>query len=143
MHAAKPPSSFPRSFGRVTPDSAPPIERATETIRPSQTFREKYCARFDVPMERFEKKLVWDSLNWPAKLIWWWRWIDRDFFAPDFELARAVAPMTKRRGFWSVISDFPYHPGNQGLLRKTFHLRVSSARLHRILQRELPEDSAS
>lgn len=92
--------------------------------------------RFNLPEHRFESEVVWHSLHWPAKLVWWWRWFDGDFFAPDFELVRAVGAMSSRGDYWDLAAGFRHHPGNRGVWRRTFNLRLSPSHLHRIVERE-------
>ncbi|HVZ66350.1 MAG TPA: hypothetical protein VG936_17440 [Lacunisphaera sp.] len=105
------------------------------------TFRELYCARHGIAPGRFEHVLIRRCLHWQARPFAWVLRLNRDYFAPDFEFARAVGELRSRRGFRAEAAEFHYHPKNRGLLRSVLRLRVSSQRLQSIFEREIRENA--
>jgi len=104
---------------------------------PLKTFREIYCERHGIAQDKFERVLVWRSLHWPARPLFWLGRFYRDYYSPDFEFVRSVGELRSRRGFRNEAAEFHYHPQNRGLLRTLFRLRVSSRRLQAIFEHEI------
>ena len=89
-----------------------------------------YCEKFNCPAAQFEERVLWQCL-YPqsaelARMIWR---INRDFFLPDLELIRMVAPLTDADDLKSEISYFRYHLTAQGILRGRLRVRLSGQRL--------------
>ena len=107
-----------------------------------KTFRELYCERHGVALDRFERVLLWRCLHWPARPFHWLLRMNRDYYSADLDFIRGVGDLKSRRGFHNEAAEFHYHPGNRGFLRQRLLLRVSSQRLQTVFEREIsPADS--
>jgi len=105
-----------------------------------KTFREIYCERHGIPLQQFERSLLWRALHRQACPFYWLLWLNRDYSSPDFEFIRGVGELRSRRGFRNEAAEFHYHPKNRGMLRTLLRLRVSSHRLQAIFEHEIQQD---
>ena len=102
-----------------------------------RTFRELYCERRGISADRFEHDLVYRSLHWYARPIYWLLGLNREYTSPDFEFARGVGDLRQWREFRNEVAEYHYHPHNHGFLRTVLRLRVSAQRLQALLEREI------
>jgi hypothetical protein len=102
-----------------------------------RTFRELYCESRGIGFEEFEHELVYRSLHWQARPIYWLLGLSREYTSPDFEFVRAVGDLRQWREFRNEAAEYHYHPHNRGFLRTVLRLRVSTQRLQALVEREL------
>jgi hypothetical protein len=102
-----------------------------------KTFRELYCERHGIAVDRFEHDLVARSLHPQARPVYWLLGLNREYTSPDYDFVRGVGEMRRWQEFRNEAAEFHYHPRNRGFLRTVLRLRVSTHRLQRILQQEL------
>lgn len=103
------------------------------------TFSEAFCVAHDVPPENFVPTVFARTLYPQARpLVCLCRAIDRNFFAADLDLIRATGALRRCRDFPDDVIDFNHHPANQGFLRRTLRIRISTKRLKILLRETLP-----
>ena len=95
-----------------------------------ETFQEKFCRHFDVPIKRYDKMALrfalypharWLCLLGPKHLLN----IDRSFVA-------AVGELTRHRDFLEEVQNFQRHDENRIFWRRTVRLRVSVERMQEL-----------
>ncbi len=97
------------------------------------SFRERFCRRFGVPPETFQRAILRRSLYPHVRP--WFVLIDRlspNFFALDRELAAETGRVTERRDFYFALDDFREHPNARKFHRRVLRFRVSSQRLEAV-----------
>jgi hypothetical protein len=126
--------------------SRPVVIRPRPTLLPTEgvllegkTFREIYCARFEVPNERFEIDLLRRCLPAQARLLApMLRRVTRNFFDVDVVFLRAVGAVRTTTGMRNRIEDFRDDPRNRRWSRMQLNLRVSTRRLLDIADEIVP-----
>lgn len=110
--------------------SASPIQR--------RTFSELYCVQNGIDQTRFAQHVLRRTLYPHARLLKPVLDVFRpDHFAADLDLIRAVGLLRRMRDVPAESEEYVHHPANTGMLRHTFRLRTSSARLHRVMRATL------
>jgi len=108
------------------------------------TFAECFCARNNVPREKFVRAVFKRTLYRRAYLL---RWLlplmHPNYFAADFDLIYGVENLRRVRDFVLEAERFNAHPANHGWLRRTFCLRVSTSRLKALIRETMPRKSSS
>lgn len=104
-----------------------------------KTFRELYCERRGIHADRFEHELVFRSLTWQARPIYWLLGLNREYTSPDYDFVRGVGDLRNWREFRNESIEYYYHPHNRGFLRTVLRLRVSAQRLQHVLEREFKD----
>lgn len=104
-----------------------------------KTFRELYCERRRIPIDRFEQELVRRSLHLQARPVYWLLGLRRSYTAPDYDFVRGIGNLRQWRQFHEEAVEYHYDPRNRGFLRAVLGLRVSVLRLQKILRQELPD----
>jgi hypothetical protein len=103
------------------------------------TFSECFCAKHNIPPEKFARAVFRLSLY---RRTYFFRWllplISQNYFAADFDLVYGVERLRRMRDFVSEAEHYNEHPGNRGFLRRTLRLRVSTTRLKAIIRETLP-----
>ncbi|WP_438479968.1 hypothetical protein [Oleiharenicola lentus] len=103
-----------------------------------KTFRELYCERHHLPLEKFERVLVARSLSWQAKPFWWLLGLNDDYTSADREFVRSVGGLRKRRDFRNEVFEFHNEPSNRRFfLRRVLGMRVSGEKLQKIFEQEM------
>ena len=103
-----------------------------------KTFRELYCERRRLDPSQFEEEVLHRSLYPHARLVSWpLRCLNRNYFGADRDFIRGVGGLTCRLDFRSEMSEYFYHPGNRGFLRRVLRLRVSAGQLRRFFKEEI------
>ena len=97
----------------------------------SETFREKICRHFEVPLARYEETVLQLTLYPHAR--WLRRFKARDWLAPDRSFIAEVGRLTRRRGFAELAMDFQCEPRNHRFWRRALRLRVSVQRMQDLL----------
>ena len=99
-----------------------------------KTLAELFCARHGVPTENFEQAVLTRCLYPQARVL---RNLlvltDAEYFEPDLELIRATGQLTRASGFAAEVSEYNYHAGNSGRLRREWKLRLSVTRLRALV----------
>jgi hypothetical protein len=104
-----------------------------------RTFRELYCERRGISADRFEHELVYRSLHWQARPVYWLLGLNREYTSPDYEFVRSVGDLRRWKEYREEAIEYHYHPRNRGFLRTALRLRVSAQRLKDILDREFKD----
>jgi hypothetical protein len=103
------------------------------------TFAESFCAKNNIPPEEFARAVFNRVLYRRTHFVkWLLPLINHNYFAADFDLIYSVESLTRRRDFDIEVARFHEHPGNHGWLRRTFCLRVSTARLKKLVRQTMP-----
>jgi hypothetical protein len=93
-------------------------------------FRDRFCSRFGVAPERFEKAVFRRTAYTLARCL---RAIipgtSPEFFAPDDDFIAGVARISRRSDFAEEAEEFAHHPANRGFLRRVLRIRVSIGRM--------------
>ncbi|MCR6630479.1 MAG: hypothetical protein NVV74_10735 [Magnetospirillum sp.] len=87
------------------------------------------------PLEKFERAVVFRCLHLQAKPLWWLLWLNRDYYAADFDFVGGVGSLRSQRDFRTEVSEFHYHPRNRGLLRSGLQLRVSAKKVQKLFEK--------
>lgn len=116
---------------------------ATQSLA-RRPFRECYCLKHEITPESFKSHLLAQAIYPHARLlapllktVW------PDYFLPDYDLICSTALIRRSRDFPAEIDAFYHHPGNTGLLRRFFRLRISTSRLHREVRSALTPNADS
>jgi hypothetical protein len=108
------------------------------------TFAELFCERYHVAPADYARAMFWRCLHRRglplAPFIFL---VNRQYFAPDFELIMSVGRLTSATHLNTELDDFRSHPGNHGWTRRLLRVRVSGARLCRVMRSVLPHAKAS
>lgn len=100
-----------------------------------QSFADSYCARNNLPAEKFEEAVFVRCLYFQARMVWrLFNWFDANYFAADRDFVRSVGQLKRMRDFGSEVSEFAYHPANRGFLRRGLRFRLSSAKLRALVE---------
>lgn len=105
----------------------------------SPTFAECFCAKHNIPREEFARFVFNRVLYRRTHVVkWLLPLLDHNYFAADFDLIYSVESLRRNRDFALEVQRFNEHPANRGWLRRTMCLRVSTARLKRLVRETLP-----
>jgi len=99
------------------------------------TFRERYCAFFSLPFEKFEEHLFVHALYFHARPLRWLLNLIPDYFSADHEFVRSVGDLRTRRYFHAEAAEYQTHSLNRGILRRWFFLRVSAERVRLLMEK--------
>ncbi|MDF3057708.1 MAG: hypothetical protein K0R17_1923 [Rariglobus sp.] len=103
------------------------------------TFAECFCAKNNLPPEKFARAVFRQTLYRRTHLVrWLLPLINQNYFAADFDLIYGVEHLRRLRDFVAEAERFNEHPANRGWLRRTFCLRVSTCRLKALIRETLP-----
>lgn len=103
------------------------------------TFAESFCAKYNVPRERYARAVFKRTLYRRTYLVGWLLPIlQPNYFAADFDLIYGVENLRRTREFLIEAKRFNDHPENRGFLRRTLCLRVSTSRLKALIRETLP-----
>ena len=99
-------------------------------------------ARHGVATDNFEQAVLTRCLYPQARVL---RNLlvltDAEYFEPDLELIRATGQLTRASGFAAEVSEYNYHAGNSGRLRREWKLRLSVTRLRALVLDTLGADA--
>jgi hypothetical protein len=105
-----------------------------------RTFAELFCQQHHIPVARFAMTFFWLCLHRRALLVApVMLLLNREFFAPDFELISRVGAMRSTEAIYDEIADFQQHPANRGWLHRRLKFRVSIERTIRVVRRIFAE----
>jgi hypothetical protein len=103
------------------------------------TFKEKYSAHYGIRPEAFVAHCFSRCLYrhaWPV--AWIIRFLEPQVFSPDYDLILDTGGLTRRRDFRDILSQWMNNSGNQGLIRRVFHIRISITRVRAELSLIMP-----
>ena len=103
-------------------------------MNPLQNFKTAFCARFEYPPEKFEKRVLWNALPPEVKpLAFFIGRFRPDFFKNDLEFIRTLSTAETKQEARLIINSLHYDPTFvRGFLRGFLRLRISRRRLTRI-----------
>lgn len=102
------------------------------------TFKECFCAQHELAEERFAtvvfRKTLYPHARWLRGII---GVFDAEFFRADLDYVADVARVRRLRDMSELAADYFIHPGNRGVAKRLFNLRVSTYRMSRLVRRYL------
>ena len=103
------------------------------------TFRELYCKKFSVPLDKYEKALFRHSLyrrTWPFYyLLKWW---NKDYFEEDLLVIEELAQLRNLECFEPEVGRFYGRmQRSKSFLRRRLKLRISGERLIQVKKQVL------
>lgn len=111
-------------------------------MKSNPTFAECFCAKHNIPREKFARAVFNRSLYKRTHLIkWWLPLLNPNYFAADFDLIYGVENLRRTRDFVLEAERFNAHPANHGWMRRTFCFSVSTSRLKAVIRETLPRSS--
>ena len=103
------------------------------------TFSELFCERHHIAPDRYVRAMFWRCLHRRAwVLVPFIRFVDDDYFSPDYDLIRGVGRITKASELAGELADFYSHPKSHTFAHRRLGLRVSVGRLSRVVFELLP-----
>jgi hypothetical protein len=101
-----------------------------------RTFAELFCQRYHIPPQRYAPAMFRRCLHRRAWLLLpLARLLPGRFFAADYELIHEVGRLTRASGVSDELALYYRQPGNRGFLRRRLRLRISGARVSRLVHR--------
>ena len=101
---------------------------------PKATFQQRFIEQTGVRAEEFTRAVLRRTLPLHAKLFLPLALlVDHTTLAADYDLIADIAQLTSRRDFSDSVSPRRFHPANRGPLRKVLRVRVSIAKLHKLV----------
>lgn len=101
---------------------------------PKPTFKQRFIEKTGGNPDDFTRDVLRLTLPPHARLLLpFARVFDDTLLAADYDLISDIAQLTSRREFSDSVGVRRFHPANHGFLRKVVRVRVSIARLHRLV----------
>lgn len=98
------------------------------------TFKQRFTEKTGGSPDDFTRDLLRQTLPPHARILLPLVSIfDQKVLAADYDLIFDIAQLTSRREFAASVCVRRFHPANRGFLRKVVRVRVSIARLHRLV----------
>lgn len=98
------------------------------------TFKQRFIEKTGGNAEHFTRDVLWRTLPIHARILLpFARIFDPSVLAADYDLIADIAQLSSRREFSDSVGVRRFHPANHGFLRKVVRVRVSIARLHRLV----------
>jgi len=98
------------------------------------TFCERFCVRFGVPPERYERAVLKRSLYPLARVLRPFLALDREYFVADRVFILEVGRITRLEQFQSEATEYWHDPANATFLRRRLKLRTSARQLRRLVE---------
>jgi hypothetical protein len=107
-----------------------------------RTFAELLCEHYGIEPEHYLRTVFRVTLHRRALLLAPVLGLFApDHFACDLSFIRRVGELQRPADLMDEIRYFYWHPWNRGFLRRTLRLRVSAARMTRLVRVILPEEA--
>ena len=101
---------------------------------PKPTFKQRFLEKTGGNPDDFIRDILRLTLPLHARLLLpFARILEQSVLAADYDLISDIAQLTSRREFSDSVGVRRFHPANRGFLRKVVRVRVSIARLHRLV----------
>ena len=101
---------------------------------PKPTFKQRFLEKTGGNPDDFIRDILRLTLPLHARLLLpFARILEQSVLAADYDLISDIAQLTSRREFSDSVGVRRFHPANRGFLRKVVRIRVSIARLHRLV----------
>jgi hypothetical protein len=98
------------------------------------TFKQRFLEKTGGHPDDFIRDVLRLTLPLHARLLLpLARILEQSVLAADYDLISDLAQLTSRREFSDSVGVRRFHPANRGFLRKVIRVRVSIARLHRLV----------
>jgi hypothetical protein len=108
-----------------------------------KTFAELFCAHYGIEPEHYLRTVFRVTLHRRALLLAPVLGLFApDHFARDLSFIRCVGELQRPADLLDEIRYFYWHPWNRGFLRRRLRLRVSAARMTKLVRLVMPDDSA-
>jgi hypothetical protein len=109
-----------------------------------KTFAELFCLHYGTEPEHYARTALRMTLHRRALVLAPLLGLFApDHFACDLNFLRCVGELHRPADLLDEIRYFYWHPWNQGFLRRNLRLRVSAARVTRLVRVIMPEESPS
>jgi len=106
----------------------------------SDSFQERFSRHFAVPLDRYEDAMLRMTLYGHAR---WLRLLRAsDLLAADRSFIGSMGRLTRRQDVLSEVKEFRHDARNHSFWRRRVRLRVSGARVLRLLREVWPEGGA-
>ncbi len=104
-----------------------------------EDFKTLFCRHYDVKPEDFAREVLKLSVYTHARwTIWIFSNLSEHYLKADYDFIDSVSRIRKFREYEQTVVEFFDHPMNQNnLFRQWFLIRVSSARLRRLVREVL------
>ena len=93
-------------------------------------FRDLFCERFRAAPGDYEERVMWECFYPHTVRVGQFLWRrKKEWFERDANFARAVADCPDMNEFRRAMGKFTYYNPIEGVLQKTFNIRISGQRL--------------
>ncbi len=100
------------------------------------TFAERFCERYRVTAREYPRAMFWRCLHRRAILLApFILFFKPQYFSADYDLIASVGRMTSVAHLDEEMADFRDHPWNHGFIRSRLRIRVSGARVCKMVRR--------
>ena len=106
------------------------------------TFCERFCVRFGVQSERYERAVLKRSLYPLARVLRPLLALNGRYFDADRSFILGVGRITRPGQFGYEATDYMLNPANHAFLRRQLKLRTSVGRLRQLVQSTFGESEA-
>jgi hypothetical protein len=114
--------------------SPSPVPAPAKTNSPQRTFRELFCARYQVPSEHYVQEMLRRTLYRRARVVApVVRFFSPGFFDADRDFVQGVGLIRRAEDLGGEVTDFHRHPHNRGFLRRALKIRVSCQRVSHLV----------
>jgi len=105
-------------------------------------FKTAFCARFEYPLENFEKRVFWNAMHPEIKpLAFLINFLRPGFFRSDLDCIRSVAAAETKEEVRAIVNSLQFDPTfKQGFFRGLLGVRISGRRLTRLAGKVLISD---
>lgn len=108
------------------------------------SFGARFCEQRKIDPKDFDAAVLRETMYFHSRLlapliqsIW-----PRHFVA-DYDFIHGVSQVRRFREFFTEAEDYAHHPENQGFLRVSLNLRISSRRMRRLVREVLHPNMAA
>ena len=114
--------------------SPAPVPAPAKANSSRRTFRELFCARYQVPSENYVPEMLRRTLYRRARVVApVVRFFSPGFFDADRDLVQGVGLIRRAEDLGGEVTDYHLHPRNRGLLHRALKFRVSCQRVSHLV----------
>lgn len=108
-----------------------------------ENFAGRFCALHRIRTEGYARAMFWRCLHrWAVPVAPLILWMNRQYFAADYEFILGVGAITSRGALHAEIEDYETHPFNRGFFRRGLKLRVSVQRVTDAVASVMPRNGS-